>query len=449
MTDQGYVYATAGVMIALFAFQVLTKKFDPFAPVWMFLVGYVQVYVIQAITLREWALSVRGDELVAAANLRALWSLIWFLAMYYSPAGRLIASFLPRPPTGWSMGAALGLSPLIIAWGAFCAYFVATSGWGGDASAEQMLFTSFPFLMMVGSVLLIVTGMNRESPRPIITAIGIVVAVLYSLIWMFNGKRSHSMIAVMSMVCAVYVTRLKRPSWIVLFATACAGSMVVAVAINWRNNYNYDRSVSGFVQYLGDFDANWVLKSLNVDNDDENLDPMKVQSFETVEWGGFLLMLDTVPEKSGFDHGANYIRLVSTFIPRIIWPDKPLYGRDKWASAWIAGSELKRNEEFTGPSIGLLGATQLNGGAVGTLVVLGVLGAFLRSAYEYFRTNESVPWVQAWWALSYFNAWFMVVGDDPGVWFYYNYGFTCLPILALLFVGNKFIPHTSFTPLPV
>ena len=34
---------------------------------------------------------------------------------------------------------------------------------------------------------------------------------------------------------------------------------------------------------------------------------------------------------------------------------------------------MERNEDFTGPAIGILGATQLNGGALGTLIVLGCL----------------------------------------------------------------------------
>ena len=64
------------------------------------------------------------------------------------------------------------------------------------------------------------------------------------------------------------------------------------------------------------------------------------------------------------------MRVFSTYIPRIIWPSKPLFGRSKWIGAWMAGSEMERNEDFTGPAIGILGATQLNGGALGTLIVL-------------------------------------------------------------------------------
>ena len=27
----------------------------------------------------------------------------------------------------------------------------------------------------------------------------------------------------------------------------------------------------------------------------------------------------------------------------------------------------------------------------------------------------------AWWTLTFYNAWFMTVNDDPMVWFYYIY----------------------------
>ena len=50
MDERSYVYATAGVIIAYLLVAVARRTFDPFAPVWLFLVGYVQVYVVQAIS---------------------------------------------------------------------------------------------------------------------------------------------------------------------------------------------------------------------------------------------------------------------------------------------------------------------------------------------------------------------------------------------------------------
>ena len=129
-----------------------------------------------------------------------------------------------------------------------------------------------------------------------------------------------------------------------LFSTAFAGALVVAIAIGWRNDRDHERSFAGFASFLGDFQVSTILESLNVSDDEE-----EVETYETEEYGGFLLMMDTVPEKSGYDYGANYLRVFSTFIPRIIWPTKPIYGRSAWVSAWIAGSEMEREEDFAGP----------------------------------------------------------------------------------------------------
>ena len=161
-----------------------------------------------------------------------------------------------------------------------------------SASSEGSIFNNFPFVMLVAAMLLIVTGRNKVSPQPAYLSAGLAVAAAYVLIWMFNGKRSHSLIGVLATICAMYITRLKRPSWPVLFTTAFAGSLVVAVAIGWRNDRDHDRSFAGFANFLGDFQVSKILESLNVTDGEE-----EIESYETYEYGGFLLMMDTVPAK--------------------------------------------------------------------------------------------------------------------------------------------------------
>ncbi len=91
---------TAAMIVVYFLAHVVARKFDPFAPVWLFLVGYAHLYVIQAISFHDWAVGVRGKDLVDAANLRAFWALVWFLAcLPLGPAG-VVARGLPRPPVG-------------------------------------------------------------------------------------------------------------------------------------------------------------------------------------------------------------------------------------------------------------------------------------------------------------------------------------------------------------
>ena len=443
MDELAYVYVTACLIVGYFVIKVATKTFDPFAPVWLFLVGYAQVYVVQAISYHDYGIRARGLDVVTTANSRALWAIAWFLFVYEFGFGRSIAAKWPKAPERWSLGMVGVLSPIMFVWGLACGIFVARllamQASVADVSAESFILLQFPIMMLVAGVLLVVTGRNFERPRPALTAIGLMICLSYVALWMFNTKRSHSLLGVLATVCAYYTPRYKRPSFPVLFATALAGALAVGVSIGWRADRKHERSVFGFVEYVTEFDPWKVLASLNIEVDDPDAPALakSVASKETEEWGGYLLMLDTVPAKSEHDFGASYIRIVSTFIPRVVWPDKPFYGRDAWISAWMAGSEFKRKPDFTGPAIGILGATHLNGGAPATFIVMGLLGLLLRSAYEYFLRFAHTPWAQAWWALTFYNAWFMTVNDDPFVWFYYSYGFMLLPAFVLLWVYNR------------
>ncbi len=440
MNELTWVYGTAALMAATFLVQLVRRTFDPFAPIWLFLVGYFQIGVLQACSYHEWAVEVRGEELVNDANFQAFWGLGVFLGFYFLGPGRLISKSLPRPPERWSLGPVHLLCPMLLVWGLLCSGIV---GGGGDdpnapRSAEAALFMSFPMVMLVSGLILIITGRQPATPRPAYTAAGIAIVVAYLIIWMFNGKRSHSLIAVLTGVCAFYLPRLRRPSFPVLVMTALLGATAVGISIGWRiyaNAYKTTGSFSHFIDFVANFDPESILESINLKDRDT---PTGVRpSHETEEYGGYLLMKSVVPDQADYDYGANYFRIFSTFIPRIVWADKPLFGRDQWVAAWIAGSELKRDSTFTGPSIGILGATQLNGGAWGAFIVLGLSGLFLRTGYEYFRKYADLPWAQVWWTTIFYNSWMMTVGDDPLTWFYYNYGFTTLPTMLLFFVVNK------------
>ncbi len=437
--DQGYVLAMGAIILGLIMIQLVRRKLDPFAPHWMFLTGWFQLYVIQAWMYRDYGLRVRGEEVVLEANQRAFLFLVWFLIVYGSGLGRVLARRLPQAPTRWPAGTVVAICIPLVLWGFYCSIKVMQLSSSESLmmmSPEMVLLIQFPILMLVAGILLIVTGRQPDRPNAILTWTGLALAIIYVLIWMFNGKRSHSLFGVLTAVSAFYLPRFKRPPLPIMCVTAVLGAMAVTLAIGWRHNPNYERSASGFFTYMSEFDPEAILVNLNLRDAEENAlfrAPEKA-SKETEEYGGYLLMLDTVPEKAGYDYGEVYLRIVSTYIPRLIWEDKPFYGREAWVNAWIAGSEFKRTEKFTGPSIGLLGACQLNGGLLGTWIVITTIGLFLRTAYEYFRMYADRPWAQAWWAVSYYTAWLMVVNDNPLVWYYYLYGHTTLPPIGFLWL---------------
>ena len=440
MSDVWFVYALAATIVGLILVRIVRHDFDPFSPLWLFMATYGQIYVIQALSHREYALRARGPDLVAAGNFRSLWALWVFLLVFWLGPGKFLARRFPQPPTTWSPRLVAMVTPFLVLWGLASAGFVLRLGGGAMLVNDWMsLMMQFPVFLLVAGALLLVTGRQPSDPKPLCTVAGLATVGLYALIWMFNAKRSHSAFAVLVGGCAYYIPRMRRPGPIGMAAMALGCMLAVTIAIGWRGTTRYEQSASGFLQYLSEFDVNAILVNLQVsEREDELVALTGVQpSKETEEMGGFLLMLDTVPEKSPYDYGASYLRIVSTYIPRLIWPDKPIFGRTEWVAAWKAGSEQARDDYFTGPAIGLLGACQLNGGAIATAIVMAGLGLLLRTAYDYFRYYADVPWVQVWWSLTYLNAWLMPLNDDPFVWFYYVYGHTTLPPLVLLWYANK------------
>jgi hypothetical protein len=433
--DQIYSYGTGSVILLIILISILRRGFDPFAPIWLFLISFAQVYVVQAISYRDWAIEARGAELVAEANLRSLWALALFLAVYYSRLPRWLASKLPSAPRSWSAGTVGLLSPFLVVWGILCAGITLNTT---EMSGEENLLRQFPLVMLVAAVLLIVTGRQTRAPRPLWTMMGLLVAAAYCLIWMWNAKRSHSAFAVLAAGCAFYLPRFKRPRVPTLAALGFSCILVVSIAIGWRGTTRYEQSPNGFLHYLSEFRVENLLVNLNVKERHE-VDPESPEqlSKETEEYGAFLLMMATVPEKSPHDFGQSYLRLVTTYIPRMFWHDKPLPGRKEWVSAWIAGSQFRRNEDFTGPAIGVLGAAQLNGGSVATAILMISIAFGMRLGYDYFRYHADSPWAQAWWSLTYYNAWLIPLNDDPFVWFYYIYGHTTLPLCMALWVWNR------------
>lgn len=430
--DMQVTCVTGGLIGGLVLWRALRRDFDPFAPLWLFLAGYFQVYVIQALMYREYAIRARGVELVMEANVRALWAIVLFLAVYHIGIAKRLAAKLPKAPTAWSPTLVVILAPPMIFWGLACAGLAMRAD---NVSQEENLLHQFPVMMLAAGVMLTVTGRRPDDPRPMYALAGVLVCLAYVFIWMFNGRRSHAVFGVLTGVSAWYLPRFRRPGLPITIMTAIACAAVVSLALGYRNNPRYEKSPSGFLQYLGDFDPSRMLVNLNLKDESDPTESLAEQtSKETEEYGGYLLMLHAVPSLSDYDHGSNYLRVFSTYIPRIVWPSKPIFGREAWINAWIAGSEFRRDETFTGPAISILGAAQLNGGVVATVIVMALAALGLRTAYDYYRFHADSAWAQVWWSLTYYNAWLMTVNDDPLVWFYYVYGHTTLPPMAALWL---------------
>ena len=99
------------------------------------------------------------------------------------------------------------------------------------------------------------------------------------------------------------------------------------------------------MQFVGDFQPEKILVNLNVKDEDDGAGEYK--SYESFEYGGFLLMMDTVPEKSPYDlrrelharrfdlHSTNHLAQQAVVRPKQM--DRRLDGRaPRWNATKIS-----------------------------------------------------------------------------------------------------------------
>ena len=166
MDDLYPVFATAAVILVYFLFKAVNGSFDPFAPMWLFFVGYIHVYVVQALTYHEWAVGVRGKELVWAANLPALWALVWFLSFTICRSAGCWPRALPAAARDWSPRLVATISPPLLS-GAFSARACWSARQSNEPTSNEVsLVAAFPFVMMVAAVLLDRHRPDAHSSRP-------------------------------------------------------------------------------------------------------------------------------------------------------------------------------------------------------------------------------------------------------------------------------------------
>ena len=181
MNELTYAYMTGALILGNLILQVVRRRFDPFDPIWLFTIGYFQLYVVQAISYHDYAIRVRGEEVTTDANYRAFWAIAWMLGVYYSGIGGWIARRMPAAPTSWSKPLVITISPILLLWGLVCARYTVAADQG---EIERGLLLNFPILMLAAGVMLIVTARANPEKRihwPLILA-GLSVTMLYAAI---------------------------------------------------------------------------------------------------------------------------------------------------------------------------------------------------------------------------------------------------------------------------
>lgn len=141
----------------------------------------------------------------------------------------------------------------------------------------------------------------------------------------------------------------------------------------------------------------------------------------------------TTVEEIGFSWGHQLLGALLFFIPRSIWPDKPVGSGS--AIATLLGWD------FTNVSMPLIGESYLNFGIIGVITLAMFMGVILKKAdINYFRCVEKEPhkiyFVEIYFPFTLGLLFFIMRGDLLSSWAFYI-GF--MSPLVVLYLVNRFI----------
>ena len=120
------------------------------------------------------------------------------------------------------------------------------------------------------------------------------------------------------------------------------------------------------------------------------------------------IVMQRIPYRQDFDGGTNlFYSFVSSFVPRVFWPDKPEAG-GKFNMKFYAGYDI----EGWSTNVGPIGEAYGSFGARGGIIYLILLGVLVRWAYKVvFRIGYRVPLMIFWIPMIFYQITYSAESD--------------------------------------
>ena len=109
---------------------------------------------------------------------------------------------------------------------------------------------------------------------------------------------------------------------------------------------------------------------------------------------GIAPMFTVITEKSGYEvpyqHGATYENMLVSFIPRFLWPDKPILADYAVNELPRAFGMIGEEDERTAAGFGFMGEAYVNFGIAGLLIIMLLFGTFSRMLNDWLLARPGM-----------------------------------------------------------
>lgn len=380
------------VLVPLYQY-VRRRRRDLFEPVYLGTLVFFMMFWVRSVYILVWGSDVVGDAPFPRDILRA-WNICWlylllavalFYRSYYSRLGASIARAFALLPGQWSLGRAhaaigilfaVGLSALVIQIrqiGSLTAYIfqkgevLSTLGTGPLVLLELSMALSMQMAYAV--------WLTRRSSRT--RFILILVALLAVVGQGMQGTKGSFIFMFLSLlILRHYLLRPVRPRAVFLFVLS--GVFLVFPAFNALRHATDPESFQR--GWGGNFESGQVMA-------------MTAERFSGID--ALIFIVRDTPRVMDYQYGKTYANVLVSWIPREVWPGKPLLGFGQVFTPIYLGHIFTPGGTTYAPTI--FGEAYVNFDVVGIILAAAGGGIFLRALYEYLiLRNRNVSGVLAY-----------------------------------------------------
>ncbi len=416
-------------LIPVFRAILIRKPIDVFEPVYSFVGFWFFLFVVKPIFLISTSHPLAETNAFSLAIFYALVGLVMFYIGYYAKLGTIISRYIPSLGTNWSRPrlnlVVIILSTICISLLLFFVYGI--TGKGILFHLTHSLQVAHEYLKkgtfwVNGAIGLISTGFfilyaysisAKKRVSTIILSIFFLMAIGISL---FQGVRAPIIVllAVPIILRHYFMGREIKVKHLII------GIPILFITLTILNYFRI---------YGGDIFARLSFEHLYI------------HVYSTIATGltpfnTLVRIIEFVPEKVGFQYGLYYLYLSIAWIPRALWPDKPIVSVE-----WLITETIYGHNPLVDPTRTptLIGDLYLNLYIPAIIIGMFIWGIFWKMVYSYLlihKKNAGIVLIYAILLLSGIN---MIRGSFSA--FVLTILMAVLPVVvAIVYInGGKFI----------
>jgi hypothetical protein len=380
--------------------RVVSRDFDPFEPLVLFVIAYGVMFVVRplAIILRDdytWSRLSRTidfrdtfTEMLALALVGAC----AFVITYESRFGPMIAARLSVTPREYDAGAvAAGAIAIAVLGSASLVAFAISQGGldvlslllGGRSTAlaaavgdSSKYYWFGSYLFIPSALLLFALGRRTRSGTLVVFALALVAVVLLRAAPV--GSRMMLLPLFVGFVVYWYLARLRRPAWPVIVLVGAAALVLSSVFLSIRDAPAREQESA----------VGLLLQAV----DPTRITTPLTEGYDAGQAPLLAAALKVIPEEVGRGYGrATALDLVTRPIPRGAWEEKPRPPREQVIGAVWPGdpAALVANPEFS-----VLLFFYIDFGLMGVAIGMALYGVLFRLLFEYLKLRPRHVGVQ-------------------------------------------------------